>query len=422
MLNLRSLAHWRPLPVYFMAAALPLSMAATSISKLLLALTGLAIVLQAIARRETLPSLYQLSSVKLVFLMLGLLALSAAYTDATALQALGDWGKYAKLILIPLTVILLRTPAHCRAALVLLLASQTFVLLSSCALGLGWTLPWVQADRNGATTVFTTYLDQAVMTAGYAALCWHFRSSVSNRWLTWTATGLALLAFFNVIFLLKGRSGHVAMLVVAALAVGWALPRKWRWMMFAAPLLAGLLALTTGSEFQDRMRLGLAETIDYAQRDDKSTSIGLRLNFWHRSVQAIAERPLTGYGVGSWRQQFLRLEGPGASLGNSPRSNPHQEFLQWGVQLGLPGIALVVALMVCLLRDARAFDRPARLAMQSVVAVFTVACLFNSALFDALIGDYFCLTLGLMLACGRVGLRDVQQPGVAMPSVIGGAA
>ena len=42
MLNIRSLAHWRPLPVYFMAASLPLSMAATSISKLLIALTGLA--------------------------------------------------------------------------------------------------------------------------------------------------------------------------------------------------------------------------------------------------------------------------------------------------------------------------------------------------------------------------------------------
>jgi O-antigen ligase len=77
---------------------------------------------------------------------------------------------------------------------------------------------------------------------------------------------------------------------------------------------------------------------------------------------------------------------------------------------------------VCLLRDAREFDRPARQSMQSVVAVFTVACLFNSALFDALIGDYFCLTLGLLLACGRVGLRDAEQPGLPTPAVIGSAA
>ena len=402
-----------------MAASLPLSMAATSISKLLIALTGLAIVSEAIARRKTLPTLYQLSSVKLVFLMLGLLALSATYTDATAAQALGDWGKYAKLILIPLTVILLRTPAHCRRALALLLASQTFVLLSSYLLSLGWTLPWVQADRNGATTVFTTYLDQAVMTAGFAALCWHFRSSTASKALTWTAAALALLAFVNVIFLLDGRSGHVAMLVVAALAVGWALPRKWRWLMIAAPLLVGLVALSTGSAFQERMRLGVAETIDYAQRNDKSTSIGIRLNFWHRSLQAIAEKPLTGHGVGSWRQQFLRLEGPGASLGSSLRSNPHQEFLQWGVQLGLPGMALVLALIVCLLRDARGFEQPARQALQSVVAVFAVACLFNSALFDALIGDYFCLSLGLLLACGLVGVRNTPKMTCPAPSLAG---
>jgi O-antigen ligase len=189
--------------------------------------------------------------------------------------------------------------------------------------------------------------------------------------------------------------------------------------MIAAPLLVGLVALSTGSAFQERMRLGVAETIDYAQRNEKSTSIGLRLNFWHRSLQAIAEKPLTGHGVGSWRQQFLRLEGPGASLGSSLRSNPHQEFLQWGVQLGLPGIALVLALIVCLLRDARGFEQPARQALQSVVAVFAVACLFNSALFDALIGDYFCLSLGLLLACGLVGLHDTPQTTCTAPSLAG---
>ncbi len=36
-------------------------------------------------------------------------------------------------------------------------------------------------------------------------------------------------------------------------------------------------------------------------RHDRSSS-GERLNFWHRSVQAIAERPWSGFGVGSFNQ------------------------------------------------------------------------------------------------------------------------
>jgi O-antigen ligase len=34
------------------------------------------------------------------------------------------------------------------------------------------------------------------------------------------------------------------------------------------------------------------------------------------------------------------------------------------------------------------------------VAVLAIACLFNSSLFDALIGEYFCIVIGLLLALG----------------------
>jgi hypothetical protein len=39
-------------------------------------------------------------------------------------------------------------------------------------------------------------------------------------------------------------------------------------------------------------------------------------------------------------------------------------------------------------------------ATHTAVAVTTVACLFNSSLYDALIGDYLCTVLGLLLALG----------------------
>ena len=39
-------------------------------------------------------------------------------------------------------------------------------------------------------------------------------------------------------------------------------------------------------------------------------------------------------------------------------------------------------------------------ATQSVLAATAIAYLLNSSLFDATIGDFFCVTLGLMLALG----------------------
>ena len=198
------------------------------------------------------------------------------------------------------------------------------------------------------------------------------------------------------------------MLAVVTLAVWWAMPARWRLLMVVVPVLLTTVAAVTPSKFQERMGMAVTELRAYSEHDDKTTSTGIRLNFWHHSLQAIAERPLTGFGVGSWGQQFLRLAGPSASLGVSPRSNPHQEYLQLGVQIGLGGIVLLIALMATLARDAQRFQTPVKRATQSLVAVFAVACLFNSSLFDALIGDYFCGALGILLAYGASELAPVK--------------
>jgi O-antigen ligase len=44
-----------------------------------------------------------------------------------------------------------------------------------------------------------------------------------------------------------------------------------------------------------------------------------------------------------------------------------------------------------------------------VLLALVIACLFNSSLYDAYIGDFFCLALGLLLAYGA---RSLGQPQV----------
>ena len=400
MLNIRALERWRPWPVYLMAAAVPISMAATSLSKALILMSGLAILLGGLIKGEPRARLREFSSIPVLLAMLAALAVSICYTAAPWPLALGDWGKYAKLILVPLILLLIRTPRECTTAITVLLASQSFVLINSCLLAAGWHLPWVPADRNALATVYSSYLDQAIMTAGFAAVCWHLRQGLQDGKARWLMACLACAALLNVLVLLPGRSGQMAMLAVAVLALWWALPPRWRVLVIAAPFVLSSIAAVNHSQFRERMGLMVEEVQMYRDNHDITTSIGIRLNFWHRSIQAIAERPLTGHGVASWSQQFLRLAGPEANLGTSPRSNPHQEYLQWGVQLGIGGIGLLLFWMYRLVRDAQRFPTGARRATQSLVAVMAVACLFNSALFDALIGDYFCAILGILLAYG----------------------
>jgi hypothetical protein len=74
--------------------------------------------------------------------------------------------------------------------------------------------------------------------------------------------------------------------------------------------------------------------------------------------------------------------------------------LLWAVEFGLGGLFVHLLGLVFLARDARKFEPSVRHALWSVLTACAVSCMFNSSLYDDLIGDFFCLTLGLLCSLG----------------------
>ena len=396
----------RPWPVYFVAAAIPISLAAVNIAKAFIFVFALVALLAGLMRRRRLPWLSQLRTPLVVAVMLGLLAASLFYTAAPLGEAARDLGKYGKLLEIPLILVLVRSRREALIALALYAAAQTFILASSYLLCMGVTLPWVYktvAERQSIGAVFSSYLDQSIMTAGLAALCWQLRRRVPGRFGPQLAIALAALCAFDVLFLLPGRSGQAALLTAIALALWWTLPRHGKWLALMAPalLLAGAMAVSPS--FRDRIDAIVIEARAYGQGDRTPTSTAARLNYWQRSVEMIEERPLAGWGVGSWNDEYRRLEGPHLRKDAADLRNPHQEYLLWGTQLGVGGIALLLVFLVFAARDAKPFSPDVRRAAWSMTAMLAVVCMFNAILFDAFVGDYFCVLLGLLLALGVHG-------------------
>ncbi len=267
-------------------------------------------------------------------------------------------------------------------------------------------------SRTSIGAVFSSYLDQSIMTAGLAALAWHLRHEIPGRHGPAIGAAIAALCAINVMLLLPGRSGQMALLAALTLALWWALPARARPAAVAVPLVLVALVLATSVSFRERTVAVVSEAQAYSEGDRSPTSSGLRLGYWHRAVQAIAERPLIGHGVASWNNEFRRLEGSHLRDDQSRLRNPHQEYLQWTVQLGVVGLALFLAFFVALLHDTRGFAPATRHAAGSLIAIFAVACLFNSSLYDALIGDYFCILFGLLLAAGLAS----DQPAAERPA------
>ncbi|MFC5499812.1 O-antigen ligase family protein [Caenimonas terrae] len=391
--------------MYLTAAMLPFSLAAANIAKVLMLLFVLYALARPALRREALQGLQRLRTPFWIGAMLVLLALSLAYTPAPLPEALRDLNKYSKLLLIPMPLMLLRSRREAVIALGSYVAVECFVLLSSYLLSAGLHLPWVVKPlevRLYVATVFSSYLDQSIMTVGLASLAWYLRAEFPGRHGPKLALGLVLLAVVNVLLLLPGRSAQVALVVALTMALGWAVPGRRRSLALLAPLLLVAGVMAGSAHFRDRTSAVITESLAYADGDPVPTSSGTRLNLWHRALQAIAEKPLIGHGIGSWRYVYARLERNGNAPMYATAHNPHQEYLLWGVHLGLGGIVLLLAFGYALVRDAAPLRTEIRRAIYSLVTILAVVSLFNSTLYDALIGDYFCLLLGVLLALGRM--------------------
>ena len=399
--------------VCFAAMAASLPMAWVTLSKLLLFTTTLGYLLTWNFQGANKPSQLGLHTTKVLLFIVFAFTCSLLWTEVAFDFALGMLLKHVKLLQILLLVYLIRSVREAHLALKVFTAAQIFILVSSWLLAAGISLPWVlnnQADIKTHYVVFSeSYLDQSIMLATLAGVVWHLHTEW--KWSRAVAALIALAALLNVLLLLPGRTGYLACFVVLGLASLWGLPSKVRWaLVLALPVVLALTMLTGFNKISARFTEVVHETQDYSQHGDTATSSGWRLNAWHRSIQAIELKPWTGYGVGSWTPAVKRLDGDKATadfgVGNS--SNPHQEFLLWGVELGVGGSLLLLALFLAMALDARRFPLPIQRATHTAVAVTAVACLFNSSLYDALIGDYLCTTLGLLMALGVQTTRSVR--------------
>jgi len=78
---------------------------------------------------------------------------------------------------------------------------------------------------------------------------------------------------------------------------------------------------------------------------NQPTSIGLRLEFWEKSLRFFAEAPIIGHGTGSTRGLFEQAAtGPKVLAGGQVVSNPHNQTLNVAVQWGVVGVVVLYAM------------------------------------------------------------------------------
>ena len=391
-----------------MSAAVGLPIAFVSLAKLLLVVTGLIYLINPVTWQKTQRTFFPTMTVIWILLSILAMAVSITWSSAPSTDTYSSFAKYGKLLLIALLPLLIRSRQEGLLALTVFVTVQAFLLLSSWMLFLHLPMPW--ATSSTARTqyaVFSSYLDQGIMSAVLAAVCWHLRPLLLHQWQQNTAVLVAVSAVVNVLFVLEGRSGHLVAIALLSMAIMWALPKKYRLLVILLPFLIALGVYAGSVKVHERANLMISEASAFGNDTNRATSTGIRLGFWSDAIQIIKEHPWGGTGAGSWSTQYNQLERArnAKHVDIAGNGNPHQEYLLWGVQLGVPGLLLFCTLIAAMFRDSFKLERPFKRTSQSVIVAFAVACMFNSSLYDALIGDFFCVLLGLLFAFEAVQTR-----------------
>lgn len=339
-----------------------------------------------------------------IFISLGWIYISLTWTISTSDKIGIGLMRYSRLLVIPFVYYLLRSPEQGFRMITIWVYGQLFVLLSSYMLWLGLPVPW--ALEPDATTNYTPYnstLETPIMSALMFSVLWFLKDYFKKKWNPWVLYLIMGLTLFNIFFIMIGRSGFLSMILVLTFIAWWLINKKYRWFILFLPFFLGFSLFLASPKFHDRVTSIYSDAAEF-QQGKLGSSQAIRLEFWKRSAQAIMEKPVIGYGVGSWPLAYqLALKGEAGLKADSP----HQQYFLWWVEGGTVGLLCLLGIFAAIYKDSLALEESAGRALITVLAVLCAVSLMNCPLEGAGMSEYFCFVIAALLC---VGTKQTPDP------------
>jgi hypothetical protein len=205
---------------------------------------------------------------------------------------------------------------------------------------------------------------------------------------------IALSFLVNMVFVVVSRTALVTMpILVTVFAM---LHLRWRHTAIIACVAIVLAGLGWAASPQLRWTIGtFSKDYELYEEQNVPTSMGLRMEFWKKSMRFFAQAPAFGHGTGSTRGLFEQAA-TGSKLSATAEviGNPHNQTLYVAVQWGTIGVFVLYAMWMVHVLLFRGAGLASWLGLLVVVQnIFT--SLFNSHLFDFHEGWMYVLGVGV---------------------------
>lgn len=228
-----------------------------------------------------------------------------------------------------------------------------------------------------------------------------------RRWVTRLLWAPVLL-MTNALVLSQSRGSWLA-LGVAVLVLVWLYWPRFFTVLVVSCVVGGVVWWHYGAH----------HFLDNGLVHSAQASLLRRLDIWRLSLQMVAERPLTGIGLGAYEQAFT-ARFPNLPLIGGRLAPPHAHnlFVQLALDLGIPGLVAYLCLLAALvrpllshLRDAKKIHHhhadPLASGVVSAVAAMVVVGCFDNALW----GTKLLVIPWCLLALAHL-LGDPENPDV----------
>ncbi len=327
-------------------------------------------------------------------LLVALGALGMLWADVPWATAFDGLRSFAKLLVIPLLLIQFLRSEKALTVFKGFLISCTALLALSFILAMRPELAWDETKSLGVPV--KDYIAQSgeFMICAFALAYVALDQYKAARRLTAIVLLVLAAAFlFNILYVATSRT---AVATIPALLVAFGM-RQLRWKGVMAIAVAGIVLGTiiwASSSYLRTRVTNVAHEIQTYQTDRAVTSAGQRLDFWKKSVGFIAESPLIGHGTGSIKHMFEKAVAGETGHWAKASTNPHNQVFAVGIQLGLLGVALLLAMWASHLLLFRQQGLIAWIGL-GIVVQNIISSLFNSHLFDFTQGWMYVFGVGI---------------------------
>ena len=332
------------------------------------------------------------------------MAVTGLWTESSLQDSATQLMRYSRILVIPLIFFLIRTPEQSIKVLKVWIFGQLFVIASSYLLWIGIPIPWTSTDSLYAMqylTPYTSTLEQPIMNTIMFIVVWHLRDEFVAIWGKLTVNLILVATVFEVFFIMEGRTGFLCMVLTLTLIFWRGVGSKLRILAVFLPLILLALVYTTSSRFERRVGEVVSDVQNYNQ--GKMTSQGNRIDFTKNSIIAIQEKPILGYGLGSWPLAYRHARGSVPTefkdgvIKELKADNPHQQFMLWFVEGGVIAFGLLLGIYYSIYKDSNSLSKPAKHALQLVLACIVFASFLNCPFHGAGMSEFLCFVIAVLL-------------------------